>query len=300
MPYMLHAFRLQLFAEDGGGETAAVADTSAVVTADTGAQDPAGAEAQQTASADGEGQPPEESWDSLIKGKYKKEYSKSVRDAVNKRFRNQSDLQGKVNAIDPMVQALAKRYGIAPAEDGGIPIDALTRAVMNDDQALQKEAFDRGMSIEDLRHMHDMERQNAYYKSQAQQAEQQREWDAIQSQGEQLKQLYPDFDLDTEMGDAQFGHMVATLQSSGFPNALQIAYEAVHRDEIMSGAMGYAVKRTQQKMSNAIQSGMKRPAENGAGGQQAGAATGVDPSKLTLKQIEDIKMRAQSGERITF
>ena len=102
------------------------------------------------------------------------------------------------------------------------------------------------------------------------------------------------------MGDAQFGHMVATLQSSGFPNALQIAYEAVHRDEIMSGAMGYAVKRTQQKMSNAIQSGMKRPAENGAGGQQAGTATGVDPSKLTLKQIEDIKMRAQSGERITF
>lgn len=300
MPYMLHAFNLQLFGEEGGGDTAAVADTSAVATADTGASAPTGDAAQQAAPAEGEGQPLEESWDSLIKGKYKKEYSKAVRDAVNKRFKNQTDLQGKFDAINPMVQALAKRYGVEPAADGGIPIDSLTRAVMDDDAALQKEAFDRGMSVEDLRHMHDMERQNAAYRAQAQQAEQQREWDAIQAQGEQLKQLYPDFDLDAEMSDSQFGHMVATLQSSGFPNAVQIAYESVHRDEIMSGAMGYAVKRTQQKISNAIQSGMKRPTENGSGSKQAGTATGIDPSNLTLKQIEDIKMRAQSGERITF
>lgn len=94
--------------------------------------------------------------------------------------------------------------------------------------------------------------------------------------------------------------MLATFQNSGFPNALKTAYESVHLDEIKGGAMQYAVQQTEQKISNAIQSGMRRPTENGTK-QTASATVGdFDPSKLTKAQIEDFKRRAERGERITF
>ena len=64
--------------------------------------------------------------------------------------------------------------------------------------------------------------------------------------------------------------------------------------------MAYAVQQTQNKISNSIQSGMTRPAENGIGQQSTASVGNVDPSKLTKAQIDDIRKRAERGEKITF
>lgn len=242
----------------------------------------------------------EESFDSLIKGKYKKEYGQAVQAAISKRFKNQENLQQRIDNIDPLIRQMAQRYGVVPNPDGSIPIEALRQKMDEDDSFYEKEAFERGMSIKDLKQMKQMELELNNLKRQQTRTKEQQEWDGIVSQGEEVKQMYPNFDLEAELNDPNFGRLLATFQRSGFPNAVRTAYEAVHRDEIMGGAMQYAVQQTQQKISNSIQSGMRRPSENGTSKQSSSTVGNLDPSKLTKEQLDDFKRRAERGERITF
>lgn len=281
---------LQLFGEEGSAEGDLANPTAEVSEGDGVATNP---EEQPVATAD--------EWDTLIKGKYKEQYGKAVNDAVNKRFKNQKDLQGQIDAIDPIIRAIAQRYDIKADANGRIPIEALSDKVLNDNALYEQEAFERGMSVEDLKQMKALERENEQLRRSTQQTQEAREWDDLLAQGEELKAMYPSFDMDTEMINPEFGRTLAFFKSSGmYPDPVRRAYELVHRDEIMGGAMQYAVQQTQQKISNSIQSGMARPQENGTSQMAAGAPTALDPSKLSKAQIEDIKRRAARGERITF
>lgn len=287
-----HFIDLQLFGEEGMAETGDLANPAAETPASDGVA--TNTEGEQVA-------PAEDEWDTLIKGKYKDQFGKAVQDAVNKRFRNQKNLQGQIDAIDPLVRAVAQQYGVNADNNGNIPIDVLMDKFMNDNALYEKEAFERGMSVEDLKQLKALERENAQLKRATQRSEEQEEWDALLAQGEELKQMYPSFDMDSEMLNPEFGKSLAFFKSSGiYSDPVRRAYELVHRDEIMGGAMQYAVQQTQQKISNSIQSGMSRPQENGTNQTAAGAPTALDPSKLTKEQIEDIKRRAARGERITF
>lgn len=297
MPYKLN---LQLFADEAAGadnssEGAAAAiagnpDVNGVATGNTG---------EQAAPAAGD-QTGEDSWESLINGKFKKEYGKAVKDAVQKRMRNQRDLQSQVDRMNPLVAALANKYGIQAAQDGSYDLDALNNAVQNDNSLFEQEAFERGMSVEELKHVKALERENAQLRNQSQQAQRQRDWDEITQESEALKQIYPDFDLEEEMMNPMFGRVLATMRNSGFPNSVQTAFEAVHREEIMGGAMQYAVQRTASQISKSIQAGQKRPVENGNNGQATASVGGIDPSKLTREQIHEMAMRADRGEHISF
>ena len=283
---------LQLFGEEGGmAETGDLANPTAEVSTDEGVATQV--EEQQVA-------PAEDEWDTLIKGKYKDQFGKAVADAVNKRFKNQKDLQGQIDAIDPIIRAVAERYEVKADANGRIPIEALSDKVLNDNALYEKEAFERGMSVEDLKQIKTLERENAQLKRATQMSAEQREWEELVAQGENVKQMYPSFDMDVEMQNPQFGRLLATLKGSGFGDPVRLAYETVHRDEIMGGAMEYAVKQTEQKIANSIQSGMSRPQENGTAKVAAGAPTALDPSRLSKAQIDDIKQRAARGERITF
>ena len=292
MPYKF--LNLQLFAEEGMADSGLATTSAENVSTDGVATEGA---TDQIATGEESTVP---TWDELIKGQYKKEYNQAVKDAVNKRFKNQRNLQGQIDSIDPMVRALAQKYNVNPNADGSIPIDALTKMVMDDNSMYEKEAFERGMSVQDLKELKRLEVENAQLRSANQRTREQEEWNMIEAQSESLKQIYPDFDLDLEMANPQFGRLLATMQSSGFPNPVQTAYEAVHREEIMGGAMRYAVTQTEQKISNSIQSGMRRPKENGSGNQAAASIGATDPSKLTMAQLQDIKKRAERGERISF
>ncbi len=302
MPYTL--FNLQMFAEGDtsmagseGGSTGEIASPTTENPTVEGVATGEGGEQTVTAQ---EQTAPEETWDSLIKGKYKRDYDAAVKAAVNKRFRNQQNLQSQIDSIDPIVRSLASRYGVAPNPDGSIPIAQLQAKMDADNSQYEQEAFQRGMSVEDLKQMKQLERENARLRMDSRRSREQQEWNEVVAQGEAIKATYPDFDLDTEMGNPQFGKLLATMQKSGFKDAVRIAYETMHRDEIMGGAMRYAVTKTEQKMSNAIQSNTRRPAENGTNTQSTPTIGEMDPSKLTKSQLEEIKRKAERGERITF
>lgn len=294
MPYK-HLL-LQLFAEDGmdagttdTGVVTGVAenvDTEGVATGDT---------TEQIATAPGD-----ESWDSLIKGKYKDDYAKAVQSAIDKRFRNQRNLQQQIDMIDPMLRQLATRYDVKLNPDGSIPIDALTSRVFDDDSLYEQQAFDRGMSVKDFKELKALERENQMLKMQNTRSEEAQKWDAIVQQGNRLKEIYPDFDLENEMNNPTFGRMLRTLHDSGFPDAVRTAYETAHRDEMMTNAMKYSVQKSQEKLTNAVQANMARPTENGINNTPAANVGALDPSKLTRSQIDEIRQRAARGERITF
>lgn len=289
MPY--NYLNLQLFGEEGSTETGEI--VSSIEAESPAATTEAASETQVAPAIE------EESFDSLIKGKFKKEYNAKVKEAMNKRFKNQADLQGKLDALNPMIQSLSTKYGVVADQNGSIPIDELISKVLDDNSMYEQEAYERGIAVEDLKQIKSLERENAELKAARQRTAEEAEWQGIVEQANVAKEIYPEFDLDMEMQNPQFGRLLATMQRSGFPNAVQTAYEAVHRDELMGSAMRYAAQQTQKKLSNSIQSGMARPSENGTIAKAA-ANSSIDPTKLTKADIENIKMRAARGERITF
>lgn len=278
----MHYLDLQLFAE---GEDAQVAEGAGeeleVGEVDTTTEE----EAPQ-------------SFDDLIDSnpEYKDALGKKIQDAVSKRFKNQKDLQKQLDKLAPGLDILAQKYGLE-ANEGQYDYEDLMQRVMNDDKLYEDEAFERGMSVADLKHMKQLEadnaRLNAQREAQAREEASREEFDAIARQGEELKAIYPNFNLGEELANASFGRLVA--------NGIDVktAYEVVHKDEILAGGMEYAVKQTKEKISKAIQSG-SRPQENGLSSQSATSPGELDVSKLSLAQIKEITARAQKGERITF
>lgn len=294
---------LQLFADGdasaAGGETS-TADAAGVAqnaSIDTSASANG---AEQTATATGEGQNPagEDSWEALIKGKYKKEYGRSVQQAVSKRMKTH---QAQHDLLDPIVRGLASKYGIQPDKDGTISLEALSEAYRNDSEHYEKEAYERGMSVEDLKQMKSLEAENARLRQAKQQEDNSRYWSAMEQQARELKSTFPDLDFAREMENPEFAQQLAFYRGNDPQHSVEKAYRTVHFDEIMSGAVGYAVQRANSQISRAIQSGSRRPVENGSSGGVSTSKVGaIDPSKLTKAEREDIIRRAKAGEHITF
>lgn len=288
---MSEILSLQLFAEGAAagdaGVTGSDAGNQTGDAPETGAAADAG---QQT------GEQPE-SFDELIRGKYKEQFQKKVSAVVQARLKGTEETAKRLEQMSPVLELLGKKYGV-DAND----VDALRKAVDADDSFFEKESIETGVPVEQLRKIHSLEQENAALKAAREQSEQdtqaQQRIAAWMQQAEQIKTIYPAFDLDTEIVNPQFQTLLRTLEDNGFPNAMQVAFETIHRDQIQPAAMQYTAQQAQAATVNAIKSNSARPAENGAG--QAAALTKIDPSKLTRKQIEDIRKRVARGERITF
>lgn len=248
----------------------------------------------------------EETFESLTGrgGRFHKEYGAAVKAAVDKRFKNQADNQKIIDQMNPVLQMAAQRYGVAPGENGAINYDALMMAMANDNALYEKEAFDRGMSVEDLKQMKQLEMQNEQLRRRteeyARQKEADEQWASIMQQAEMVKATYPDFNIDVELNNPQFGQLLATLQNSGFPDPLMTAFQTIHQSEIMAQGMAYAVNRTAQNVGRSIASGARRPQENGMSSQAPAQFQAVDPSKLSLNDINAMIARAERGEKIQF
>lgn len=273
----IKSWSLQLFGEGGDGASAPTGEGEG--------------QAQQAPE-----QPQKATFDDLLKDPdYKREFDKRSNKAA---YAARKQAQAERAKLNPMFEALGRKYQLDVSDPAKIDLEKLSEAVMADDALFEKEAADMGVTVDGLRRIRAAENQMAEAERVRQEEESRAAWQRLVDDGEQLKQLYPGFDLEAELNNPQFGKLLAGLQASGFSDALRTAYESVHRDEIMSGAMQYAVQKTKQQVSNSIQAGQRRPAE--AGAASAAAQTHIDPSKLTKQQREDIRKRVMRGEVITF
>lgn len=228
----------------------------------------------------------------MVEGEFKDQYTEDTQRIVNRRFREAKQTEETLQKQQPLIDMLMQRYGIA---DGDVA--KLQTAVENDNAYWQQAAEDAGMSVEAYMEFAKTKRENeAFKKAQAESQNREnaeRRLQAWIAEGEEVKAVYPDFDLNAEAANPRF---VAMLQA-GVP--VMHAYKVMHMDEIMTDAMQTTAKRTEQAVVQNIRARGSRPAENGLSSQSAFTVKD-DVSKLSKKDRAEIARRAARGEHITF
>ena len=151
--------------------------------------------------------------------------------------------------------------------------------------------------MEQLKRFKAMERENAQLKEAAQERERVERANQVQArwakESEDTKAIYSGFDFTTEAQNPQF----ANLLKAGVD--VRTAYEVTHHDDIISGAMQFAVQQTQEKTVKDIRTRGMRPDEGALGARSAGDGH-MDVSKLTRQQRAELAKRALRGEHVTF
>ena len=295
---------LQLFAEGAGGDGGTGAEGATGVNATAavsqkGAKNPLAdvkygiqeaspvAEVNQTATEDRSAK-----FEELIKGEYKDLYDARVQDTIQKRLKSTKETVDKYNELAPTLEILAKKYGVDVADVAG-----LNKAIQEDDSYFEDEALERGITVEQLKEIRRMERENAELKRQMEEQSRKEDADRVYSawmkQAESARAVYPSFDLRAEMQNPQFINLLRSNID------VKTAYEVIHKDEIIPAAMHFAAKTAEQKLTNSIIANGARPAENGNSSQGA-TVVKSDVSQLSKADRQEIIRRVQRGEKIRF
>ena len=231
-------------------------------------------------------------FEKLIKGEYKDLYDAKMQDTIQKRLKSSKETVDKYNALSPTLELLAKKYGVDVNN-----VEALNKAIEEDDAYYEEEALQKGISVEQLKEIRKMERENADLRRQMQEQKTQENanklYAAWMNQSEEVKKVYPSFDLRAEMNNPRF---VDLLRSNV---DVRTAYEVLHKDEIIPAAMQFTAKTVEQKLTNKIMANGARPMENGMSSQGA-AVVKSDVSQLSKADRDEIIRRVQRGEKIRF
>ena len=231
-------------------------------------------------------------FEKLIKGEYKDLYDARVQDTIQKRLKGSKETVDKYNALSPTLELLAKKYGV-DAND----VEALNKAIEEDDAYYEEEALEKGVTVEQLKEIRKMEKENAELKRQMQEqtakekgAQLYAQW---MEQGKATQNIYPSFDLRAEMNNPKFVDLLRANID------VRTAYEVVHKDEILPAAMQFTAKTVEQKLTNKIIANGARPTENGIS-SQSGTVVKSDVSQLSKADRAEIIRRVQRGEKIRF
>ena len=231
-------------------------------------------------------------FEQLIKGEYKDLYDAKVQDTIQKRLKSSKETVDKYNALAPTLELLGSKYGV----DAG-DTEALIKAISEDDSYYEQEALEKGMTVQQLKEVKRMERENAELKAQMQEAQRQENgkklYAAWMQQADEAKKVYPSFDLKAEMNNPKF---VDLLRSN---IDVRTAYEVLHKDEIIPAAMQFTAKTVESKLAKSIAANGARPSENGMSSQSA-AVVKSDVSQLSKADRAEIIRRVQRGEKIRF
>ena len=268
---MKHFFTLQFFAEESGDAGVAAADAGQ----QTGAE-------QLSDAGNGNAPDRDAEFDRMIQGDYADAYHKKVEGIVQNRLRNS---KAKLAELDGISQELARRYGVNAADTQG-----LLAALRADRAYIREQADENGVSEDVQAQLNELK---AIREAKAAEDNYNQLKARLGEGVEETQAIYPSFNLEAEMGDPRFTQFIA--------NGLSVkdAYEILHKDEIIGGAMQYTAKKVQEKVVNDIKARGLRPAENGAASQSSARQT-VDIAGLGREGIDKIIERAKRGEKITF
>ena len=231
-------------------------------------------------------------FEALVKGKYKAQYDARMQDTIQKRLKGSNETIAKYKNADPIMDILAKKYGMDASD-----ISGLAKAVAKDGYFFEEAAMRNNRSVEDEMAIDEVKRENerlANLLKEKQTAQAvQSQYDLWMEQEKETKQIYPNFDMDTELQNPAFVDLINNNVS------VKAAYQVIHMDEIIPAAMQFSAKAVEQNISKKIAANGVRPSENGMG-SQASAVVKSDVSKLTKMDIDEVARRVARGERVTF
>lgn len=249
-----------------------------------------GTGAQTAPAAEGQAEKPV-SFKDLLKSnpEYMAEHKREIDAHVMRRMKGHNAQMERLNALEPAVQLMASRLGVDPSDTTG-----LLKALERDRSMVADKAAALGISEDQYLEMESLKNRNAYLEKAMQNQQQEARVNQIYAgwvqQGEELTQIYPDFDFDAEMENEQFTKMLRAGVD------VRHAYEVLHRDEIIGGAMQFAVQKTAQKVTNDIRARGMRPAENGAGNGAGGMTRGLRASDMSREDILRLAAEAKRGK----
>jgi LysM repeat protein len=308
--YFSERINLQLFADGGDGGSGTGADGANGVTAGVpslptkGAKNPLAdvkygiQEDAQTASVqktdDGNLATDDRNarFEALIKGEFKDLYDARMQDTIQKRLKGSKETVDKYNELAPTLEMLSRKYGVDASD-----IKALNKAIEDDDTYYEDEAMEKGVTVEQLKSIKKMERENAELRKQMEEKShrERAERDVAEwmKQAEEAKRSFPNLDLGEELKNPQF---IALLQNGV---GVETAYFAVHNRELVPQAMQYTAKAVEQKLTNKVIANGARPTENGIS-SQASVVVKSDVSQLSKADRAEIIRRVARGEKIKF
>lgn len=206
----------------------------------------------------------------LISGKFKEQFTKKTQAIIDKRFKETKNLEEYRDKVSPIMASLMEKYGISEGEE-----DSLLEKIQNSEEQRQNE---NPQSVQNEDRIGAL-RQRA---------------DGWARESIELKNTYPDFDLRKEL---RGNKLFATLLMGGAP--VRAAFETVHRDELLSGAMAYTADKVREEVVRSIESKGRRPLENGVSSESA-VVTALDVNSLTSKDILKILKEVENGADIRF
>ena len=226
----------------------------------------------------------EETFDDLINGRFKKDFNARVSGIVKDRVKNYQENLNRQNSI---LSFVADKYGVSPDN-----MDELEKAILEDDSYYEAEAQERGVDVKTLKHIKQLERENEQFAANMREREKQQQnneaWEEVMHQAEEVKKLYPDFDIESEMQNEQFGMLVA----ANVP--VRTAFEVIHHDELQPQVMKYVADKTARKVADSVKSNRQRPQEGVAGSQAIKVKKEV--KSLTPAERDEINRRVLNGE----
>ena len=236
------------------------------------------------------------SWDEIMKDP---EYNKEMQAVVRSRLKSEKSAEEALGKMAPAIEVLARHYGLDLKNPD---YDALAKAINDDDAYYEDKALEMGTSVATAKKVDQAERDTERQKDMEQRTLQeqaiQQHFISLERQGEELKKLFPSFDLRTELQNPAFARMTAPGKGV---MSVEDAYRAVHRQEIDAATSQRIAQKSAEKISNAIQSGSRRPDESGASSQAPSVST-FDYAKASREQREafkrDLRERMARGEKV--
>ncbi|MBQ6398197.1 MAG: hypothetical protein IJI06_08645 [Oscillospiraceae bacterium] len=215
----------------------------------------------------------DEAWDAFFSDQAHKDRLEQM---MSERGKKATEARNAANAqmekLSPMIKLLGEKYGVKPNEDGSYDVDSITKAMGDDDSLYEEKALEMGVTTDvakQLAHAEAIEQQQREAQAKAERdAMLQEHFNRVRQQGMQLKEKFPDFDLDRELQNPEFVRRTA-------PGALPVedAYLSLHAKEIMQRQAEGIARRAKQTAAQAVQSGSARPRENGSATTAAAAVT---------------------------
>ena len=209
---------------------------------------------------------------------------------VKERLKNSKQAESQLQALSPAIERLAQKYGVDPTDQ-----NALTQAILDDDDHYEQEALEKGLPVETVKELDRMKREAETLKAQQRQQEiEQRlsqQFDRYAQEMPEVQKLFPGFDISKELNheDEEVRKKFVFSIGPESPLSLEDAYWAIHHKDIMAAGMKYADEKGAQKVARSIQANARRPSENGLGN--------VGPSQTQPRPLSQMT-QAEKSKRL--
>lgn len=217
-------------------------------------------------------------------GKYHEIYGQQISNAIQERFKNQADYQGQIKGYEDAVAPLFSRYGLEAGD-----VEGLQQALAVDEDLYRAEAEEKGIDVKQLMHNKQLEAEAERGRRITAEYEEQQRVNAMfkgwESEAEEMRQAFPNFDLNQEIksNDRFFKLLTAGV-------SVIEAFAATHLNDIMQGFGQEQSSKATNQVVNSIKQQASRPIESAMSHSPA-TEKRVDISNLSDADIDEIMRR---------